>query len=154
MGFEGLGPHYGSWQATTGKCSPPRQKERIAMQGVLPTLPVLGWVILALLGVLVVVHTVIRLVRHFRHFPSPPFVPYLINNRIRRKLWPPRTVIDYMDIHEGMTILEVGPGTGFYTFEAARRAGAWGHVYAVDIEPKVIPVLDRTIEEARVINPG
>ena len=69
MVFEGLGPHYGSWQATSGKCSPRPQKERIAMQGVLPTLPVLGWVILALLGVFIVVHTVIRLVRHFIVFP-------------------------------------------------------------------------------------
>ena len=57
-----------------------------------------------------------------------------------------------MDIHEGMTILEVGPGTGFYTFEAARCAGASGHVHAVDIEPKVIAVLDQRIEEAGVKN--
>ncbi len=152
MVFEGLGPQYGSWQATTGKCSPQLQNERITMQGVLPILQVLAWVILALLGLFIVVHTVIRLVRHFMHFPSPPFVPYLINNPIRRKLWPPGRVIDHMDIHEGMTILEVGPGTGFYTFEAARRAGASGHVYAVDIEPKVIAVLDRRIEQAGVKN--
>ena len=51
-----------------------------------------------------------------------------------------------------MTILEVGPGTGFYTFEAARRAGAWGHVYAVDIEPKVTAVLDQRIVEAGAKN--
>ncbi len=128
------------------------QKEKTRMQGVLPTLQVLAWVILALLGLFIVVHTVIRLVRHFIHFPSPPFVPYLINNPIRRKLSPPRRVIDYMDIHEGMTILEVGPGTGFYTFEAARRAGAWGHVYAADIEPKVIAVPDQRIQQAGVKN--
>ncbi len=152
MVFDGLGPQYGSWQATTGKCSPRLQKERITMQGVLPTLQVLAWVILATLGVFIVVHTVIRLVRHFIHFPSPPFVPYFINNPIRRKLSPPGRVIDYMDIHEGMTILEAGPGTGFYTFEAARRAGAWGHVYAVDIEPKVKALLDQRIEEAEVKN--
>jgi len=57
-----------------------------------------------------------------------------------------------MDIREGMTILEVDPGTGFYTFEAARRAGALGHVYAVDVEPKVIAVLDQRIEQAGVKN--
>jgi hypothetical protein len=152
MVFEGLGPQYRSWQAATGKCSTQLQKERITMQDVLPTLQVIAWVILALLGLFIVVHTVIRLVRHFIHFPFPPFVPYLTNNPIRRKLSPPGRVIDNIDIHEGMKIPEVGPDTAFYTFEAARRAGASGHVYAVDIEPKVIAVLDQRIEEAGVKN--
>jgi ubiquinone/menaquinone biosynthesis C-methylase UbiE len=122
------------------------------MQALVLILQILGWAVLVSLGCFVFLQTFIRLLRHFVHFPSPPFVPYLINNPIRRKLWPPERVIDYMDIKEGMIILEVGPGTGFYTFEAARRAGTWGHVYAVDIEPKVMAVLDQRIEEAGVKN--
>jgi ubiquinone/menaquinone biosynthesis C-methylase UbiE len=57
-----------------------------------------------------------------------------------------------MDIQKGMKVLEVGPGTGFYTFEAARQAGTSGHVYAVDIEPKVIAKIEKEIEQRGVEN--
>jgi len=51
-----------------------------------------------------------------------------------------------------MNILEIGPGTGFYTFEAARRAGPCGHVYAIDIKPRVIAILNGRVERAAVKN--
>jgi ubiquinone/menaquinone biosynthesis C-methylase UbiE len=76
----------------------------------------------------------------------------LIDNPIRRKIYPPEKVIDHVDIHEGMRVLEVGPGTGFYTFEAARRVGLSGHVHAVDIKPSVIATLDERIERRGVKN--
>ena len=115
-------------------------------------LKILGCVILVVLAWFVFVQTIIRLVRHFMHFPSPPFVPYLINNPIRRKFSPPERVIDRVDIQEEMKVLEVGPGTGFYTFEAARRTGPSGHVYALDIEPKTIAKFDERIEQRGVKN--
>ncbi len=100
MVFDGLGPQYGSWQATTGKCSPRLQKERITMQGVPPTLQVLAWVILATLGVFIVVHTVIRLVRHFIHFrtltnpyPKTPAMAAGITNRI----WAVEDIVGLID---------------------------------------------------------
>jgi ubiquinone/menaquinone biosynthesis C-methylase UbiE len=37
-----------------------------------------------------------------------------------------------------MTVLEPGPGMGFFTLELARRVGAPGRVIAVDIQPKMI----------------
>jgi SAM-dependent methyltransferase len=109
-------------------------------------LKILGWIFLVILGFFIFVQTIIRLVRHLVHFPSPAFVPYLINNPIRRKLSPPERVINYMHIQEGMRILELGPGTGFYTFEAARHAGPSGYAYAIDIEPKTIAKLKSEIE--------
>ena len=115
-------------------------------------LKILGWILLVILGFFVFGQTIIRLVRHFIHFPSPPFVPYLINNPIRRKFSPPERVINHIDIREGMKVLEVGPGTGFYTFEAARRAGPSGHVYAVDIQPKMIAKIGKEIERREVEN--
>lgn len=124
----------------------------MAMSVLIVVLKILGWVVLVILAWFVFVQTIIRLVRHFIHFPSPPFVPYLINNPIRRKTHPPEKVIEYMDIQEGMKVLEVGPGTGFYTFEAARRAGPLGHVYAVDIEAKMIAKLEKEIAQSGTKN--
>jgi ubiquinone/menaquinone biosynthesis C-methylase UbiE len=42
-----------------------------------------------------------------------------------------------------MTVLEPGPGMGFFTLELARRVGDAGRVVAVDIQPKMLSVLQR-----------
>lgn len=41
-------------------------------------------------------------------------------------------------IREGMTVLEPGPGMGFFTIPMARMVGAKGRVIAVDVQPKMI----------------
>lgn len=115
-------------------------------------LKVLGWIGLVIVAWLLIVHPVIKLVRRLTGLPDPTFIIYFINNPIRRKIHPPERVIDHVDIHEGMKVLEVGPGTGFYTFEAARRAEPSGHVYAVDIKLQVIAILRGRIGQAGVKN--
>ena len=52
-------------------------------------------------------------------------------------------------VSPGMTILEPGPGMGFFTLPLARLAGANGRVVAVDIQPKM---LDRLKNEPVSIN--
>lgn len=115
-------------------------------------LKIFGWMALIMLGWLIIVHPITKLVRRLTHLPDPTFIIYFINNPIRRMVHPPDKVIDHVDIQEGMKVLEVGPGTGFYTFEAARRAGASGHVYAVDIKAGVIAILNKRIERAAAKN--
>lgn len=51
-----------------------------------------------------------------------------------------------------MKILEVGPGSGFFTFELAGYAGPSGHVYAMDIEPKMIALLEKKVKRERIEN--
>src|SRR5271157_4551629 len=51
-------------------------------------------------------------------------------------------------VHEGMTVLEPGPGMGHFTLELAHLVGSSGRVVAVDVQPKI---LDRV--EARVARP-
>ena len=115
-------------------------------------LKIFGWILLVMLGLFVFVQTVVRLVKYFVHCPSPAFVPYVINNPIRRKFSPPRRVLDYVDIDKGMKVLEVGPGTGFYTFEVSQCAGLSGHIYAVDVKPRMIAELKRRTERGGVEN--
>jgi ubiquinone/menaquinone biosynthesis C-methylase UbiE len=112
----------------------------------------LGWIALVILGLFIFLETIVRLVKHFIHLPSPAFVVSLLNNPIRRKLLSPTRVIDYLGIREGMKILEVGPGSGFFTFELAKYAGPSGHVYAVDIEPKMITLLEKKIKREKIEN--
>jgi len=53
-------------------------------------------------------------------------------------------------VREGMTVLEPGPGMGFFTLELARRVGRTGHVIAVDVQPKMIERLKRRANNANL----
>jgi ubiquinone/menaquinone biosynthesis C-methylase UbiE len=115
-------------------------------------LRILGWIALVILGLFIFLETIVRLVKHFIHLPSPAFVVARLNNPIRRKLLSPERVIDCFAIREGMKILEVGPGSGFFTFELAKYVGLSGHVYAVDIEPKMIRLLEKRSKKEKIEN--
>ena len=115
-------------------------------------LKILCWIALVILGLFIFLETIVRLLKHFIHLPSPAFVVARLNNPVRRKLLSPTRVIDCFGIREGMKILEVGPGSGFFNFELAKYAGPSGHVYAVDIEPKMITLLEKKIKQEKIKN--
>jgi ubiquinone/menaquinone biosynthesis C-methylase UbiE len=74
------------------------------------------------------------------HF-CPWWLGYFLASPIR-KLWsddPVKLIGPY--IHQGMTVLEPGPGMGFFTLPLARMVGPSGHVVAVDIQPKMLSSL-------------
>ncbi|MGA3161103.1 MAG: class I SAM-dependent methyltransferase [Terracidiphilus sp.] len=52
---------------------------------------------------------------------------------------PEKLLVPY--VREGMTVLEPGPGMGFFTLLLARMVGSTGRVVAVDIQPKMLEVL-------------
>jgi 2-polyprenyl-3-methyl-5-hydroxy-6-metoxy-1,4-benzoquinol methylase len=54
-------------------------------------------------------------------------------------------------VREGMTVLEPGPGMGFFTLPLARMVGPSGRVVAVDIQPKMIENLQRRAQKAGVL---
>jgi ubiquinone/menaquinone biosynthesis C-methylase UbiE len=51
-------------------------------------------------------------------------------------------------VREGMTVLEPGPGMGFFTLEMARRVGAAGRVVAVDIQPRMLRSIEKRAAKA------
>lgn len=77
-----------------------------------------------------------------KHRVCPWWIGYLLASRLRRFLHNPGEIVGPY-VHEGMTVLEPGPGMGFFTLEMARRVGGSGRVVAVDIQPKMLAVLKR-----------
>lgn len=77
----------------------------------------------------------------------PWWLGYLLASPLRRLLQNPREVVNPY-VREGMTVLEPGPGMGFFTLELARRVGATGRVLAVDVQPKMIEGLKRRVKKA------
>ncbi|MDK2463496.1 MAG: class I SAM-dependent methyltransferase [Candidatus Korarchaeota archaeon] len=92
------------------------------------------------------VQVVGRIIRLFVKFPAPSFLVRFIDNPIRRRVQPPEVVVSWMDVREGMRVLEVGPGSGTFTLEAARRVGGGGAVFAVDIQASVLSTLNARLK--------
>lgn len=84
------------------------------------------------------------------HRICPWWLGYLLASPLRRLLQDPATIIKPY-VREGMTVLEPGPGMGFFTLEMARRAGATGHVIAVDVQPRMIAGLKRRLARAGLL---
>lgn len=87
---------------------------------------VILWIIIASCAAILYWLVIHRAFKHFVHYPVPAFATPLLDNPIRRMFQPPQKVVDRIDIEEGMKVLEVGPGPGTFTIEAARRVGARG----------------------------
>lgn len=85
------------------------------------------------------------------HCVCPWWLGYALVNPLRR-LWcsPAEILAPY--IHEGMTVLEPGPGMGFFTLEIAKRVGPKGRVIAVDLQPKMLKRLKRRAAKAGVLD--
>ncbi len=77
----------------------------------------------------------------------PWWLGYFLISPLRRWLQDPAAIVEPY-IHEGMTVLEPGPGMGFFTLELARRVGPTGRVIAVDVQPRMIGTLKRRLAKA------
>ncbi len=78
----------------------------------------------------------------------PWWLGYLLASPVRRWIAenPERLLSPY--VKEGMTVLEPGPGMGFFTLPLARMVGSSGRVVAVDIQPKMLAGLERRARRA------
>lgn len=113
---------------------------------------VFAWIGITLGALFLWVAIVVRAIRHFWDFPIPAPLARVINNPLRRRLQPPKTVVSWLDLGEGMSVLEIGCGTGTFTLEAANRLGKKGELYAIDIEPRLISRLERRLQAQRIVN--
>jgi len=50
----------------------------------------------------------------------------------------PQRNVSQLGVDLGMKVVDLGAGSGFYTIEAAKKVGAQGRVYAVDIQQELL----------------
>ncbi len=105
-------------------------------------------VVLIILGVILLWNILLRLVRRFYRFPAPPLVGRALDSRIRRRVQPPHKLIERSGIKPGMTMLDLGCGSGAFTTVVARAVGDSGKVYALDIQPTMLQQLERKLAKA------
>jgi ubiquinone/menaquinone biosynthesis C-methylase UbiE len=81
------------------------------------------------------------------HGVCPWWLGYLLASPVRRLFYRPEAIVGPY-VRAGMTVLEPGPGMGFFTLELARLVGPGGRVVSVDIQPKMLAGLRRRAERA------
>lgn len=64
----------------------------------------------------------------------------------------PDLLLDALNIKPGMTIADIGAGSGYYTRQLASRTGAGGQVFAVDVQPEMLEILKKQIRAAGIKN--
>ena len=64
----------------------------------------------------------------------------------------PETALDKMGLQPGMTVADVGAGSGYFTLRLAKRVGAGGKVYAVDVQPEMLTLLRGRLKAAKLTN--
>ncbi|MBA4017025.1 MAG: SAM-dependent methyltransferase [Pirellula sp.] len=57
-----------------------------------------------------------------------------------------------LKLQPGQTVCDMGCGNGFYTMRIAKRIGAKGLIYAVDIQPEMLSMLSERVKADRVHN--
>ena len=64
----------------------------------------------------------------------------------------PDRVLAALDLKPGMTVADVGAGSGYYSWRIAERVGAGGTVYAVDIQPEMVRLLEQQMTQRGAAN--
>lgn len=82
--------------------------------------------------------------------PCPSSLSWLVDNPLRRRYM--RPVLDRTGIRPGERVLELGPGPGAFTVDAALRTGPDGRLFAMDIQPKMIVQVERRVRQAGLTN--
>jgi ubiquinone/menaquinone biosynthesis C-methylase UbiE len=114
------------------------------------------WIVLAIVGGLaffwlLVLKLLSRLAARFgKSAPCPASLSWLVDNSIRRRYMHP--LLDRVGIRPGERVLELGPGPGVFTVDAAQRAGPEGWLVAVDIQPEMIAQVEKQVQAAGSTN--
>jgi predicted O-methyltransferase YrrM len=80
----------------------------------------------------------------------PWYVGYLLASPLRRLFLNPGKILRPY-VKEGMTVLEVGPGMGFFSLPLAKLVGESGHVICVDIQEKMLKNLRKRADNAGLL---
>jgi len=75
-----------------------------------------------------------------------------LERRERDREEEPDLALRLLRIRRGSTVADIGAGSGYFTVRLAKIVGAMGKVYASDIQPGMLTLLQQNVTRARVDN--
>ena len=64
----------------------------------------------------------------------------------------PDLALRILRIPRGATVADIGAGSGYFTVRLAKAVGPTGKVYATDIQPGMLQLLEKTVARAKLTN--
>jgi ubiquinone/menaquinone biosynthesis C-methylase UbiE len=90
--------------------------------------------------------------RYRRSGPIPYSQAADLRSPLRPLIHPVRRTLERAHVEAGATVLELGPGTGYFSIEASRMIGPSGRLLCLDIQPPMLAELAGHLWEAGVAN--
>ena len=85
------------------------------------------------------------------HHICPWWMGYFLASPIRQLFQDPRKITGPY-IRQGMHVLEIGPGMGFFTLPMAKLVGTQGRIICVEVQEKMMAALDKRVKRAGLEN--
>lgn len=98
-------------------------------------------------GIFIFLQFLLRIFLQLHRMPTPVGLAALLQSPIRLFYRKPKTILAPLQLKPNTTVLEVGPGTGLFTIEAAKQIAPLGKLLCVELQPGF---LKKTIEKVRV----
>ncbi len=98
-------------------------------------------------GSVVGAEVTLRLDARRRPSPTPHQIAALLEHPVRLRYRNPGELLGLLGITSGMTVLELGCGTGLFTEEMARLVGGGGTVHAVDLQLPMVKATRERLQE-------
>jgi len=73
-------------------------------------------------------------------------------DKMRDRDLQPEKIMDIIGLRQGMIIGEAGAGYGYFTFKLSRRIGNSGTVYANDIDPAALRLIEKECNSREITN--
>jgi len=104
-------------------------------------------ILLIIIGLVILSEVLPRILVKFFHYarPVPAFTGPILDSGFRLQLQPPQKIIERSGTKEGMTVLDLGCGSGALTIFVARAVGDKGKVYALDIQEDMLKQLEKKL---------
>lgn len=110
------------------------------------------WTLAGGVALVVVAGIAWRVASRRRSLPCPSWLAWSLDLPIMQRRAGQSSVIDRLDLSEGMRVVDVGCGPGRLTIPIAQAVGATGEVVALDIQQAMLDRLERHARQAGVQN--
>jgi ubiquinone/menaquinone biosynthesis C-methylase UbiE len=87
-----------------------------------------------------------RIRRSKKPIPASPRSGKFFDSDFRKKLQPPEVILSRSGVENGMTVMDLGCGSGAYTTEAALKVGRKGRVYGIDLQQEMLDQVEKKLK--------